>query len=168
VLTISDSVFAGAREDLSGPAVQRRLEDLGWEAEVQVLPDEHAVIASRLRELADSGECFAVFTTGGTGIAPRDVTPEATRAVIEREAPGLAEWMRIEGMRHTKRAILSRGICGIRGTTLIINLPGSPKGAVQSLDSIAHLLPHVIDLLEGRTEHPEPRETAPQMRTSQN
>jgi molybdenum cofactor synthesis domain-containing protein len=167
VLTISDSASRGEREDRSGPAVRERLAAAGWDAEIQVLPDEHEAIVAGLRQACDSTRYSAVFTTGGTGIAPRDVTPEATRAVIEREVPGLAEWMRLEGMKKTDRAILSRGVCGTRGGTLIVNLPGSTRGAVESLDAISHLLPHVVDLLEGRTEHGDAGETTPSATTSQ-
>ena len=151
VLTISDSSFAGERPDASGPAVCARLQELGWTTTLDVLPDDAARISARLVEL--SGSTDAIFTTGGTGVAARDVTPEATRAVIDREIPGLAEWMRLSGRQATKFAILSRGVAGHRGRTLIVNLPGSPKGAVQSLDAIMDVVPHVIDLLSGRTEH---------------
>ena len=166
VITISDSVAAGIRQDVSGPAVSNRLEELGWAVELQVLPDEPAAISARLCELADK-QVPAVFTTGGTGIAARDRTPEATRSILDKEIPGMAEWMRIQGRQFTPRSLLSRGVTGTRGRTFIANLPGSPKGAVQSLDAIADLVPHVIDLLEGNTEHEPARETARQERTSE-
>ena len=155
VLTISDSAHAGTRQDRSGPAVRARLEELGWRVEIaEIVPDERAAIAARLAELAGSGRVSAIFTTGGTGLGPRDVTPEATRDVIEREIPGLAEVMRAEGRRSTPMAALSRAVAGTRGTVLIVNLPGSPRGARESLNAIVELAPHVIDLLRGRTEHP--------------
>jgi molybdopterin adenylyltransferase len=154
VLTISDSAHAGARADLSGPAVRERLEQLGWRVSLtEVLPDEAAQISGRLAVLADAGHVAAIFTTGGTGVALRDVTPEATREVLDREIPGIPEVMRTTGRRATPLAALSRGIAGTRGKVLIINLPGSPKGAVESLDAIVELVPHVLDLLSGRTEH---------------
>ena len=154
VLTISDSSFRGERPDLSGPAVKERLETLGYGVPfLEVVPDEAAQISHRLRELADGGDVSAVFTTGGTGIAERDVTPEATRAVIHKELPGLGEQMRAEGRKKTRLAGLSRAVAGTRGRCLIVNLPGSPKGAIESLDAIVDLVPHIVDLLEGRTEH---------------
>jgi len=157
VVTVSDSASAGTREDLSGPAVAARCEALGWTVQRrEVVSDDQTRIARLLVELAASGECDLVLTTGGTGIAPRDVTPEATRAVVEKEIPGLAELMRADGLKHTRRAVLSRGIAGSRGSTLIVNLPGSPKGAVQSLDAISDLVVHVADLLHGFTEHAPP------------
>lgn len=153
VITISDSSFAGMRDDVSGPAVAARLEALGWTSSVLIEPDDRTRIAARLRAAADAGDTDAVFTTGGTGVAPRDVTPEATRDVLDREIPGLGEHMRAEGLKHTPRAVLSRAVAGVRGRTLIVNLPGSPKGAVQSLDAVAPLLGHIVDLINGRTEH---------------
>jgi molybdopterin adenylyltransferase len=154
VVTVSDSVVAGTRQDRSGPAVRDRAESFGWTVRaLQLVPDECDQIAHTLRLLADSGDVSVIFTTGGTGVALRDVTPEATRIVIEREIPGLGELMRSEGLKFTPRAVLSRGLAGVRGRTLIVNLPGSPKAAVESLDAIAQLVPHVLDLLEGRTSH---------------
>jgi molybdopterin adenylyltransferase len=155
VLTISDSGWRGQRVDRSGPAVKERLERLGWQvAAVEIIPDELAVISGRLAELADQGVADAIFTTGGTGVAVRDVTPEATLAVLEKEIPGLGEQMRAEGRKKTKLAALSRATAGTRGRTLIVNLPGSPKGALESLDAIVELAPHIVDLLRGKTEHP--------------
>jgi molybdopterin adenylyltransferase len=154
VLTISDSVTAGTRIDRSGPAVRERLEQLGWSVSVmEALPDEAAEIAARLATLADGGQISAIFTTGGTGVALRDVTPEATRSAIEREIPGLPELMRARGRESTPLAVLSRSVAGTRGRVLIVNLPGSPKGAVESLDAIVEVVPHVLDLLRGHTEH---------------
>jgi molybdopterin adenylyltransferase len=158
VITISDSMFAGARADKSGPAVRERLEGLGWRVVVtEVLPDEAGRIAARLAELADSGSVAAIFTTGGTGIALRDVTPEATRSILEREIPGFGELMRSKGRESTPLAVLSRSLAGTRSKVLIVNLPGSPRGAVESLDAIVELAPHVLDLLHGKTEHPAGR-----------
>jgi molybdopterin adenylyltransferase len=154
VITVSDSAVAGTREDRSGPAVRERVESLGWTVSaVELVPDESRQIADAVGRLANSGEFSVVLTTGGTGVALRDVTPEATRSVIEREIPGLGELMRSEGRKFTSNAVLSRGLAGVRGRTLIVNLPGSPKGALESLDAIAKLIPHVVDLLEGRTSH---------------
>jgi molybdenum cofactor synthesis domain-containing protein len=159
VLTISDSVSAGTRADRSGPAVRERLEQLGWSVSVmEAIPDETSEIAARLSTLADGGQVSAIFTTGGTGVAPRDVTPEATRTVIDREIPGLGELMRATGRQATPLAVLSRSVAGTRGLVLIVNLPGSPKGAVESLDAIVELVPHVLELLRGRTEHPPARQ----------
>ncbi len=155
VLTISDSVHAGVREDVSGPAVAERLGQLGWTvAAMEVIPDSAEDISARLATLADGDDVCAIFTTGGTGIAPRDVTPEATRAVLDREIPGLGECMRLEGRASTPLAALSRAVAGTRGKVLIVNLPGSPRGAVESLNAIVDLVPHVLDLVRGNTEHP--------------
>jgi molybdopterin adenylyltransferase len=154
VVTVSDSVIAGTREDLSGPAVRDRAESFGWTVTaIHVVPDESHWIAELLRGLADGGGISLIVTTGGTGVALRDVTPEATREVIEKEIPGLGELMRSEGLKFTPKAVLSRALAGVRGRTLIVNLPGSPKGALESLDAIAKLVPHVLELLEGRTSH---------------
>lgn len=155
VLTISDSVSAGRRTDVSGPAVRARLEQLGWSVSAaEALPDELEVISQRLAALADGNQVSAIFTTGGTGVAARDVTPEATRAVIDRDIPGLAELMRAVGRLSTPMAVLSRGVAGVRGRVLIVNLPGSPRGAVESLEAIIGVVPHVFELLRGETEHP--------------
>jgi len=154
IVTVSDSAVAGTREDRSGPKLRERVEALGWVVAAQELvPDEPGQISALLQRLADSGSISVILTTGGTGVALRDVTPEATRAVIEREIPGVAEVMRAEGSKFTPLAALSRAVAGIRGRSVIINLPGSPKGAVESLDSISKLVPHIVDLLEGRTGH---------------
>jgi molybdenum cofactor synthesis domain-containing protein len=154
IVTVSDSAVAGTRQDRSGPALRDRARELGWMVSaMELTPDESGEIAAILGRLADSGEVAVILTTGGTGVAPRDITPEATRGVIEREIPGLGELMRAEGLKFTPTAVLSRGLAGVRGRTLIVNLPGSPKGALESFDAIAKLVPHIVDLLEGRTSH---------------
>jgi molybdopterin adenylyltransferase len=150
VLTISDSVSKGEREDLSGPAVVAACRGLGWEVTSALRSsDDLANIREQLRELADSKRVDLILTTGGTGIGPRDNTPEATQAVADRTIPGIAEEMRRKGMQLTPTAVLSRGGAAARGKTLIVNLPGSPKGATESLDAVAHLLPHAVHVLHG-------------------
>jgi molybdenum cofactor synthesis domain-containing protein len=154
VLTISDSSSKGTRADKSGPIVRERLEQLGWSVSVvEIIPDEIAEIGARLSTLADGGQVSAIFTTGGTGLALRDVTPEATRGVIDREIPGFGEVMRAKGRESTPLAALSRSLAGTRGSVLIVNLPGSPKAALESLNAIVELVPHVLELLRGKTEH---------------
>ena len=155
VVTISDSSHAGTREDQSGPAVKLRLEQAGFSVPVlEVVQDDITLIAATVRRLAETGGLRAVITTGGTGITARDVTPEALRLVIEKEIPGLGELMRAEGLRNTPRAVLSRSLAGVRGRVFIAALPGSPKGAVESLNAIVDLVPHILDLIDGNTAHP--------------
>ncbi len=150
VLTVSDTVSRGEREDVSGPAVVAVCRGLGWEVtSVLRVSDDPADIREQLRELADSGRLDLILTTGGTGIGPRDNTPESTEAVADRMIPGIAEEMRRKGAELTPTAILSRGVAAVRSKTLIINLPGSPKGASESLDTVAHLLPHAVQVLHG-------------------
>jgi molybdopterin adenylyltransferase len=156
VVTASDGVHHGTREDASGAAVAMQLDAAGLDVTRVAVADDRTQIATLLRRLADVEHRALVVVTGGTGLGPRDVTPEATRDVIDREAPGLAEAMRAAGRRVTPRADLSRGVCGVRGTTLILNLPGSPKGATESLDAVLELLPHALDLIAGDTEHRGP------------
>ena len=156
VVTASDGVASGHREDASGTAVAELLTEHGFEVvRREVVADERPRIAALLAALADEDEVAVVCITGGTGFGPRDVTPEATTDVCHREAPGLAEAMRAAGRASTPMADLSRGVCVIRRSTLIVDLPGSPRGATESLGAIVGLLPHAVDLLTGDTEHPE-------------
>ncbi len=152
VLTVSDSCSRGERVDLSGPAVAQALGRRNFQVVASsVVADERAAIQEKLIELCRSARL--VVTTGGTGLAPRDVTPEATGAVCERLVEGIAEQMRFEGVQKTRFAALSRAVCGVRGTSLILNLPGSPAGAVESLEAVVDLLPHALELIAGRTAH---------------
>jgi molybdenum cofactor synthesis domain-containing protein len=158
VLTVSDSAAQGKRADLSGPATAALLRQHGFGVLIQrIVADDQPAIEATLMELAEQVQL--VITTGGTGIAERDVTPEATRAVCSRLVEGIPEKMRTDGLAKTPYAVLSRGICGVRGQTLILNLPGSPKGAVESLHSVIHILPHAVDLLAGKTGHGEGEST---------
>ena len=149
ILTLSDRSSRGERADSSGPALARLIEAQGWYvAKQSILPDEESAIREILVNWADGAELDVILTTGGTGFSPRDVTPEATRAVIEREAPGLAEAMRAASLKITSHAMLSRIVTGIRKKTLIINLPGSPKGAVENLQVVLPVLSHAVLLLQ--------------------
>ena len=156
VITVSDSAAAGKREDRSGPAVQGRVRELGWElASTAVVADDVGQISKAIESLGGDGT-DVILTTGGTGLATRDVTPEALRAIADREVPGFGELMRSEGRKSTKFATLSRSSAYTRGATLVVTLPGSPRGAVDSLNAVVDLIPHVVDLLHGRTEHAGP------------
>ena len=157
VVTVSDKGYVGEREDASGPLLANLLRKMGAEVVRQtIVPDEQAEIERVLITLADEEQVDLVVTTGGTGPAPRDVTPEATQAVIEREVPGLAELLRFEGYRKTPLAVISRGVAGIRGRTLVVNLPGSPRAVREGMGTLAPILPHAIKMLRGvDTEHGE-------------
>jgi molybdopterin adenylyltransferase len=156
VVIVSDRCFAGTQTDLSGPALARILTEAGAHLiDTLTLPDEIDRLTPALR--AAASRAALVLTTGGTGLAPRDITPEATLAVSTRLVPGLAELIRQDGARHTPFAALGRGICAIFGNSLILNLPGSPRGAESSLRAVLSLLPHALDLLAGQTEHPNGR-----------
>ena len=152
VVTVSDSCARGERQDVSGPAVAEILQKLQFTVVArEIVPDDEIKIQNLLIRLAR--EVALIVTTGGTGVAARDLTPEATAKVCDRLLDGVAERMRSEGTKKTPFAALSRGVCGVRGKALILNLPGSPKGAVESLEVVAGLLPHAIELLSGKTEH---------------
>ena len=153
IVTISDSAAAGTREDRSGPALEQRAAELGWTiAHRALVPDDRTLIA---KTVANLSHLDLILTTGGTGLAPRDVTPEAIKMIAEREVPGFGEVMRAQGLKSTEYAPLSRGGAVTRGSSLIVMLPGSPRGAIESLNAVCGLIPHVVDLLHGRTEHKE-------------
>lgn len=150
VLTVSDSVSRGEREDRSGPGVAERCRALGWQViSSEAVSDDRAALEKLLAALAESGSVDVVLTTGGTGVGPRDTTPEATTAVCQKILPGLGELMREKGQQKNPRAVLSRAVAGVCRRALIVNLPGSPRGAVESLDVVADLLPHAVEVLRG-------------------
>lgn len=150
ILTVSDSCSQGEREDISGQTIKDMLQKGGFEiCRKKIVADEHEKIVNELTHFSDKADIDVVFTTGGTGLGPRDVTPEATASVCERIIPGFGEIMRNEGLKKTKNAILSRGIAGICNRTLVINLPGSPRGVKESLEIILNVLPHAVDMMHG-------------------
>jgi molybdopterin adenylyltransferase len=164
VLTISDRSFRGERSDLSGPEIVRTLSGEGWPVLVTgLLPDDQQSIEEKLMEWAVRGDIDLILTTGGTGFAPRDVTPEATRAVVTRPAPGLAEAMRASSLTKTPHAMLSRAEAGILGQTLIINLPGSPQAAVENLHTILAVLPHAVELIRAEPDAEKGHNAPPQL-----
>jgi len=150
ILTLSDKGARGERVDLSGPALTDWLKPKGVETALyEMIPDEEGLITAKLREWADSGSLDIILTTGGTGVSPRDVTPEATMKVLDKVIPGLAELMRFKSLAKTPSAAISRAVAGIRGRTLIINLPGSPKGAVENLEAVWDAVPHAVAKIQG-------------------
>lgn len=155
VVTISDKGFTGQREDVSGPVLAELVREMGAEVVRQaIVPDERDEIVALLVALTDGMGLDLVLTTGGTGMTPRDVTPEATKVVIKREIPGLAEVLRFEGYRHTPLAVISRGVAGVRGRTLIVNLPGNPKAVREGMETLSSILPHAVQMIHGEdTEH---------------
>ena len=152
IITVSDRCFRGECEDKSGPAVTECLKELSENNEYLLVPDEKELIMNAITELADSRRADVIFTTGGTGFAPRDITPEATKEVIEKEVPGISEAIRAKSLEITDRAMLSRAISGIRGKTLIINLPGSPKAVRESIAVVLPILEHAVETISGNTQ----------------
>jgi len=154
IVTVSDKGSRGEREDTSGPAIASLLEGAGAKVvRTEVVPDERDLIAALLASWCDAGDIDVIVTTGGTGLAARDVTPEATLDVAHRLVPGLAEAMRAAGIRNTPMAMLSRAVAAVRARTLIVNVPGSEKGARESIEAVLAVLPHAVQLLHGATEH---------------
>ena len=159
VITISDGCFHGRKEDVSGEALCEILSRTQWEVvATRIVADEIPAIREQLLELSEQPEIHLIVTTGGTGISPRDKTPEAIRPLLEKEVEGLSELMRLRGLESTDFAALSRSLAGVRKGTLILSLPGSPKGSTQSLQAVLKLLPHAVDLIQGRTDHTEQAE----------
>lgn len=160
VITISDKGSRGEREDLSGPAIREMMSRIGAGVEHgEIIPDEKELIKEKLIEY--SRRVDVILTTGGTGLFPRDVTPDATLEVIDREIPGIAEAMRLEGLRKTKRAMLSWAVAGVRGTALIVNLPGSPKAVNEGLEAILEVIPHAVEKIKGSSEDCGRKDLAP-------
>ena len=154
VITISDGCYHKKREDTSGQKLSQMLTENQWEVvSTPIVPDELSRIQEQILDLSQDAEIDLIVTTGGTGLAPRDVTPEAIRPLLEKEISGLPELMRLRGLESTEFAALSRSLAGTRGETLILSLPGSPKGAAQSLQAVLNILPHAVDILHGRTAH---------------
>ena len=150
IITVSDSCSGGKREDTSGPLIKQMVESMGKVIEYEIIPDEKTSISQAIKEAVDELKADIVLTTGGTGLSLRDVTPEATREVVEKEIPGFAELMRQKSFEITPTSILSRAIAGIRGKSLVINLPGSPKAVKECLDIILPLVPHALDMIKGK------------------
>lgn len=156
ILTVSDSAATGRQADLSGPALRELVSDAGGAvARADVVPDEIEAVAGWLRQVADEDEVDVAITSGGTGLAPRDITPEATRSVLDKEATGIAEAIRAAGLAKTPRAMLSRGTAGVRGRTLIVNFSGSPKAVVEQWEVLERVLDHAVDTIRGAGAHPE-------------
>ena len=153
IICVSDRCFRGECEDRSGPAIAQCVAPLSAENAYRLVPDEKEQISAAIAELADDFGADIIFTTGGTGFAPRDVTPEATKAVIDREAPGIAEAIRAQSLAITNKAMLSRAVSGLRGKTLIVNLPGSPKAVKESIEVVIDVLPHAVETMSGNTQN---------------